>query len=340
MTGRPDLWDQITDFDTLRRATRRAARGKRDRLLVARFLSRREPEILQLQRELQAGTYHPGPPFEFTIADPKERRIAAAPFRDRVVHHAVMDVLAPRFERRMIGASFACRTGKGTHAAVAHAERMVRRFGWFLKLDIHHCFETLDHQVVRAALGRVVRHPRVLELADRILAAGAPHGCGLPIGALTSQWLANLVLDRVDHFVTEVLRAPGYVRYMDDFVLFAEQKEALRGWLPAVRHFVHQHLRLALKDRATILGPRHVGLPYLGWRIYPHLRRLRPENVRRTRRRLRERRDQLVQGTISEQTYADAVGSVAAHLAHGNTLRLRRDWFFGPGRATALAPPG
>ncbi|MCP3920023.1 MAG: RNA-dependent DNA polymerase [bacterium] len=321
------LWDEVASFENLRRAAQRAARGKRRVAGVARFLADLEPELLALQRELRSGQWRPGSPTTFRIHDPKERTITAAPLRDRVVHHALIDVLEPVLERRMVDASFACRRGKGTHAALARARRLVRRHEWFLKLDIARCFDSLDHGVVLDCLARVVKDRPVLELARTIVATD--RGVGLPIGSLTSQWFANLVLDRLDHFVLEDLRVGGYVRYMDDFVLFGDDRAALRRAHDAVARFVEHELRLRLKDRATILAPTREGLPFLGWRLYRGTTRLRPGNLRRIRARLRHRRWEHRTGQITETELAASVRSVAEHLRHGSTLALRRRLFEG-----------
>lgn len=179
-------------------------------------------------------------------------------------------------------------------------------------------------------LGRIVKDPRVLALAETIVRAGGDPetpGVGLPIGNLTSQWLANLVLDRLDHYVKEILRVPGYVRYMDDFVLFDCAKVRLWRWKADVLAFLADPLGLSLKESATTLSPTSEGLPFLGWRIYPGTIRLRPENKRRVLKRLRQRRHEFVAGRRSESSYAACVRSVCAHLAHGSTLGLRRAWF-------------
>ncbi len=324
------LWPEIASFHHLRAAALRAARGKRRVRGVAAFLSRLEPEALSLERELESGTYRPGRAFEFRIFDPKERTIAAAPFRDRVVHHALIDRLEPLFERRMIATSFACRRGKGTHAAIACARRLVRTHGFHLKLDIRKCFESIRHDVAMATLGKVVKDRRVLDLFAAILEAGSGResGVGLPIGALTSQWIANLVLDRLDHFVKEKLRVPGYLRYMDDFALFDDEKARLAGWLPEVDRFVREALELALKEKATRLAPHTEGLPFLGWRIFRGTTRLRAENKRRSFRRLRLRWHEHAIGRRNLESVAASARSLCEHLSsHGNTLGLQRSWF-------------
>lgn len=320
------VWDEIVSFTNLLRATTRAAAGKRTTKGVAAFLARREPELLALQRELVLGTWRPGEPTTFVIWDPKVRTITAAPFRDRVVHHALIDVLEPWLDRRMVPHSFACRRGKGQHRALRYAQRLLRQHAWFLKLDVRGFFPSLAHDVVLATLERVVKDRRALALCEVLVRHGGERGSGLPIGNLTSQWFANLVLDRMDHWLVEELRVPGYVRYMDDFVLFGSDKVSLRGWLGEVTAFL-AGLQLAVKERATLLAPATQGLPFLGCRSYRGTVRLRPENLARCRARLRRRQWQFDQGQLDEARLAAAVRAGLAHMKHANTLGLRRSWF-------------
>lgn len=223
------LWPEVTKFENLLRATQRAAQGKRQQRHVARFLIERERLLLKLQRELLSQRYRPGPMTRFVIRDPKLRTISVAPFRDRVVHHAVIDVLDPILDRRMIHASFACRRGKGTHAARTYAQARVRRHRWFLKMDVERFFASIPHTLVMTTISRIIKDRLLLRLIGQIIEAGgeAP-GRGLPIGSLTSQWFANLVLDALDRRAVERMKLPGYVRYMDDFVCFADERVHLR----------------------------------------------------------------------------------------------------------------
>ena len=324
------LWPLITSFEHLLRSARRAARHKRRVRAAAAFLERLEPEVLAVQRELLAGAYRPRPAYSFTIYDPKERVITAAAFRDRVVHHALIDALEPRFDRRMIATSFACRRGKGTHAALKDARGCVRRYAYFLKLDVRRFFPSLAHDVVLETVGRLVKDRAALALFATIVRSGGDPlspGVGLPIGNLTSQWAANLVLDRLDHHVKETLRIPGYIRYMDDFVLFDDAKERLQTAHAEVATFLRDRLRLELKERATLLAPAAEGLPFLGWRIFRGTTRLRPENKRRLKRRLAKRAAECAAGRRTEESYAACVRSTVAHLEHGSTSALRRRWF-------------
>ena len=320
------LWPRIADLSNLLRAAQVAARGKRRMPGVARFLERAEPECLTILRRLEDGSWQPGRPTRFLVHDPKTRMISAAPFPDRVVHHALIDPLESIFERRMIDGSYACRRGKGQHAAVREAQRLVRRHERFLKMDIRKCFESIRHDVVMSTLRRILKDRKVLDLCERILAE-EEGGVGLPIGNLSSQWFANLVLDRLDHFVKERLRVPGYVRYMDDFVLFCDDIDALRANEQDVVRFLKDELALIPKEKATMRAPVGSGLPFLGFRIYRRTVRVRPENLRRSLRRFRWRERQFENGNIDERELAECQRSVIAHLATGDTLGLRRALF-------------
>lgn len=325
------LWPTITSFANLHRAALRAARGKRHTASGAGFLHQLEPLLFALQRDLQSGAWRPSPARRFEIHDPKRRTITAVPFADRVVHHAWIGPLEPWFERRMIAHSYACRRGKGMHRALAHARSLVRQNAYALKLDVAAFFPSLRHDVVLATLRKVVKDGAVLDLARTILtgegaATEGGEARGLPIGSLTSQWLANLTLDRLDHFVLEQRRPAGYVRYMDDFVLFADDKQRLHDDRRAIATFLRDELDLGLKERAVRLQPTWTGLPFLGFVLFPALVRVQPANLRRYRWRLRFLRWQMEAGAIDTERFRRGVAAVLQHLATADTLQLRRRW--------------
>ena len=207
-----DLFDGIASFPALFSAARRAARGKRDKPGAAAFLANLEKEILRLERELESGRYRPGRYKTIEIFDPKHRIVSAAPFRDRVVHHALCAVCEPIFDRGFIHDSYANRKGKGTHRAIARYERFRDRFHHVLRCDIYRYFPAIDHEILKRDLRRRIACPRTLALASRIIDASnpqepvhayfpgddlfAPFGRprGLPIGNLTSQVFANIYL--------------------------------------------------------------------------------------------------------------------------------------------------
>jgi len=322
-----DLFERAVTFEALLAAARRAARGKRRKRPVARFLLDLEPEVLALRAELRAGTWRPSPFRTFLIAEPKIRRISAVPFRDRVVHHALMDVLAPVLDKTLIPDSYACREGKGGHRAVREAQAFARAGGYFLKTDVEHCFETLDHDVVLGLVARKVKDRRVLDLLDRIVRApveGAAPGRGLPIGSLTSQHLANYTLGFLDRFAKERLGLRRYLRYMDDILAFADRKETLHEALAALRAFARDQLRLTLKEQATRIAPVEEGVPFLGFRVFPGTVRLGRAARLRFARRLLAKERACARGEIDEAVLAREAQSLVAHVQAANTRAFRR----------------
>ncbi len=340
------LYPLITDFENLRLAFKNAARGKRSSPNVAAFEFDLERNLLDLKTELEAHTYAPGAYTNFRIYDPKPRLISAAPFRDRVVHHALCNIIQPLFERRFIFDSYANRKGKGTHAALDRAQEFARRYPYVLKCDVEHFFPTIDHAILQAQLVRVLADDPTLWLISQIIDSGAsihekeiePHFFpgddllsatrprGLPIGNLTSQFWANVYLNALDHFIKRDLKCPGYVRYVDDLLLFSEDKPSLHRWRKDVIAYAAT-LRLALHEPESVVLPVSTGIPFLGWRVYPDHRRLKRRNGVAFQRRLAQMVEDLADGRITREHLDASVQGWIAHVAHGDTWGLRRSLF-------------
>jgi retron-type reverse transcriptase len=254
-TKHDGLFARVANFQALLAAAKRAIRGKRKKPGGAAFMANLETELLSLERELRGATYKPGRYVKIELFDPKHRIVSAAPFRDRVVHHALCDVVDPIFASGFIAHSFANQTGKGTHRAVAAYERYRDRHAHVLRCDIFRYFPAIDHAVLKHDFRRRIACSRTLTLMDKIVDGSNPQEPvnlhfpgddlfapfqrrrGLPIGNLTSQFFANLYLDPLDHYVTEVLRAP-YVRYVDDFALFHDDPHVLDCWRGQIANFL------------------------------------------------------------------------------------------------------
>lgn len=301
------LFDKITAWDNLLLAAKKAEKGRRYQASAARFGFRVESELLRLQRELQTKTYQPGPYTAFKIHDPKERLISAAPFRDRVVHLALCNVTAPIFDKTFVHDSYANRLGKGTHQAIERFQHYARRYRYALKCDIRKFFPSVDHAILKQELRWKIRCPRTLWLCDLIidnsnpqeehaawfpgdddLLASAERRRGLPIGNLTSQFWANVYLNRFDHWVKESLGAPGYVRYVDDFVLFGDDKAQLSAFRAALTERL-AGLRLLPHPDKTHIHATARGVPFLGFRAWPCHRVLLKAKSRRFERFLRKK---------------------------------------------------
>ena len=309
------LFDQMCAPENLRSAMERAARGKMDRPGVTRFVANAGSELAALEHDLRSGGYEPSRYDQFRILDPKPRRISCAPFRDRVVQHAVCCVIGPAIERRFSFDSFACREGKGTHRAVLRALEFARRFGYFCKLDVKRFFDNVDHGILLSLLGRLFREQKLLDLLTRIVChpfPGQNPGKGLPIGNLTSQWFANFYLDGADHFILDDRGVPGFIRYMDDMLLFADNKAALWGYCDALTEWLSRDRALSIKAEARLFGPCSEGIPYLGVRVFPGMLRFQQRRYHRMVRQARCREQQFTEGVISETKMIDCVRAVCA----------------------------
>ena len=337
-----NLYPQITSFANLELAWRKARKGKRSKEAPARFDFDAEGELLRLQRELQGKRYQPGPYRSFIIHDPKKRKISAAPFRDRVVHHALSNVLEPIYEPRFIHDSYANRVGKGTHRALDRAQSFARRHRYVLKCDVETFFPAIDHACLRQILWRHITCPATRWLIDQIvdggigvlddqyrmrwfpgddlLAAARPRG--LPIGNQTSQFWANVYLNPLDHFVKRQLKCGAYLRYVDDFLLFHGDRAVLHGWRDEIERFLAGQ-RLTIHPDKSVVFPSGNGIPFLGFVLYPNRRRLKKENVRAFLRRFRRQRRAIRQGRATWPAVEPSLRGWDAHAAHGDTWRLR-----------------
>ncbi len=353
-----NLFAQIANFGALHDAYRKAVNGKRRKPGAAAFAANLERQLLRLERELLDGTWRPGRYVEIAVRDPKPRLVSAAPFRDRVVHHAVCAVVEPLFDRGFIFHSYANREGKGTHRAVAQYERWRDRYRHVLRCDIYRYFPAIDHACLKAAFRRRIACPATLWLLDAIvdgsnrqepvnlyyagddLFAPFERRRGLPIGNLTSQFFANLFLDGLDHFATEVLRAP-YLRYVDDFALFHDDPCVLAAWQARIAEWLARR-RLTLHPRKTLIAETRAPATFLGYVLEPGRRRLPEDNVRRFRNRLRGLRDRWRTGTIDAASVTARVAAWIAHAEHADTWRLRhaifRDGWFDPARQPGRPP--
>lgn len=326
------MFEKVCAFDNLLKAAGRAMQGKLDAPAAARFHFNLEKEVIDLQRVLLAGAYRPRPYRCFYIHEPKRRYICAADFRDRVVHHALCNLLEPVFERRFIHDSYACRRGKGTHRAVRRVRAFARKRRFFLKTDIRKCFASIDHAVLKRMLRRQFKDARLLTLMDVIIdhpVPGHPPGKGLAIGNLTSQWWANFYLDALDHFVKDETGMKWYARYMDDMVLMTDDKADLHHAKARMAAFLSERLLLEFKEKGTHVAPVIQGIPFLGFRIFPGLVRLKHANRTRFIRQFREKEAAFHAGHMDEDALIRSVVSMIGHLEHADTRRFRRKLFYG-----------
>ncbi|MGE0882979.1 MAG: reverse transcriptase domain-containing protein [Blastocatellales bacterium] len=340
------LYSQIVDWSNLLLAYRLAAKGKRGKQSAAGFEHQVADRLIQLQREMTEFSYHPGEYVNFLIHEPKQRRVSAAPFRDRVVHHALCNVIEPIFERQFIADSYANRAGKGTHAAIDRLQFFARRYRYVLRLDIVKHFPSLDHAVLIENLRHSIRDEDVMWLIERIIASGEGvlddeyqmvyfpgddlfainRPRGLPIGNLTSQFWSNVYLTPLDLFVTQQLRCPAYLRYVDDFALFSDSKRQLYEWKQAIIRFLYS-LRLTIHEAPAQVIPCRHGIPWLGFVVYPTHRRVKARNVVKFTRKLKDRWSEYCAGKISFAEFDASVKGWVNHVRYADTWGLRNHVF-------------
>ena len=340
------LFERIASFAALRCAAMKAIKGKRAKPGAAGFMANLEKNLIVIEARLQSGTWRSGGYTEIEIFEPKHRLVSAAPFRDRVVHHALCAVAAPLFEQGYIRDSYANRKGYGTHRAVARYEHYRDRYSHVLRCDIYRYFPAIDHAILKRDLRRRIACVQTLALFDRIIDGSNPQEPvnvffpnddllivaqrqrGLPIGNLTSQLFGNVYLDGFDHFVKEVLRAP-YLRYVDDFALFADDVAVLRDWQARIAQYL-QGRRLLLHPKKTFIAATAEPATFLGYELLAGgARRLPEASVRRFRNRLRGMRDAWPYGVKDEMNIRQRVNAWVAHAAHADTWRLRQNIFRG-----------
>jgi hypothetical protein len=265
------LMEMIASPDNLRQAFIKAAKGKRWKKDCLRFQLNIDYEIEWMRKGLIDGDIAIGDYHYFTIHDPKKRLICAASFRERVLHHAVMNVCESTFERLSVSDSYACRKGKGSLKAVNRALSFGTSHPWFLKMDVRKYFDSVDHSTLINLLSNRFKDPILLGLFKRVIYSyNTVPGRGLPIGNLTSQYFANFYLAGLDRFIKESLKRSAYVRYMDDFVVWGESSDDLATVKIQVQKYLEEILNLELKS-STALNQTWFGMDFLGYRSYDWL---------------------------------------------------------------------
>lgn len=318
--------DRIAAWDNLLTAVQKAARGKRDRAEVRDFLARLDDNLAGLSDAIHGGRMPAGGYRPFVIHDPKRRTIHAASFADRVFHHALMNHVGPVLERALSDASYACRPGKGHHAAVRRVQQHLRRYPWYVQIDIDGYFDAIEHARLLELLDRKFKGDGVYALFERILESyHTEPGRGLPIGALTSQHFANYYLDGLDRLVQEGLQARAYVRYMDDSVWWCETRQQAREQLEQVVEYLREERGLRVKPTWR-LQRSEKGITFCGYRILPGAIRLSPRKKRRYGERLAYWENLWQEGMIGDLQLQQAYASVHGITDHADADNWRKQY--------------
>jgi retron-type reverse transcriptase len=324
-------FEEVASMENLCEAWQEFIRGKRKKKDVQEFMLRLGDELVELHADLADGTYVHGPYKHFSINDPKPRNIHKATVRDRLLHHAIHRKLFPYFAARFISDSFSCQNGKGVHCAINRFRHMARKAGknntrtcWILKCDIRKFFASIDHDILLGILRTSMEDVRLVALLERVIRSfEASPGKGIPLGNLTSQLFANVYMDVFDQFVKQRLKVGWYIRYADDFVLFADRREELVEALPRLDRFLLERLKLSMHPDKVFLKTLSSGIDFLGWVHFSHHRVPRTKTKRRA---LKENR--LI---LKNETLQSYLGMFSHGDAHEVRIRLLNDyWFYRP----------
>jgi RNA-directed DNA polymerase len=315
--GKTTLYQGICSLDNLYQASHNAQKGKKSKNEAAKFWFYEDRMILQMQQELQNKCYKFGGYRAFILYDNGvERRISVAPFRDRVLHHAIMLQIEPLFEKSFIYDSYANRKGKGTLNALKRARYYANKYDYVLQLDIRKFFPTIDHQILMQLLGKKVTCRATMDLLGQLIANSnkqddaffyfshddlfTPYERkkGIPLGNLTSQFFGNLYLNPFDHFVKEELKVEGYIRYVDDTLYFSNSKQFLQSIIQKVKDFLGDY-RLKIHPMKVKIFPTQDSFVFLGHKVFQTHFRLTSKSIRRGRKKLCQVRHRYNSGAIN-----------------------------------------
>ena len=321
MKRRCHFKERILDIDNLYLAYCKARRGKQQKEEVKEFATHLDRNIAMIRDALDSGNVSLGNYHYFTIHDPKERLICAAPFSERVIHHAIMNVCHDTFDRTLIDTTYATRRGKGVYAALDKAKESMARYEYTVKLDVRKYYDSINHDVLRARLSRMFKDQWLLSLFDTIIGSYGSGGKGLPIGNLTSQYFANLYLSELDHKAKEEWKVPIYIRYMDDIMMLSDDRLALRRCVAGIRDYAKEELRLTLKP--PVYRQAKDGQTFLGYKIMPRHCMLSGRSKRRFRSKLLLYERLYDSGKWDEQCLALHVQPLVAFTMHAESRLFR-----------------
>ena len=320
-----NLWDKITELDNIYLAYKKARKGKSWQNTISRFDDDLDENIFNIRDALIEKTFTTSPYTEKMIYEPKQRIIYKLPFNpDRVVQHALMNVLEPVWSGLFINDSYACRTGKGIHAASRRTMDFIRVAGhgaYCLKMDISKFYPSIDHDTLFGIVRRKIKCPDTLWLLEDIIYS-IPGGKNVPIGNYTSQWLGNLYMNELDQFLKHEMKIRYYIRYCDDFVLLHQDKRFLRLVAEEIERFLAERLDLSLSKNDIF--PVQQGIDFLGYRHFPNHILVRKSTAKRIKHRMQELPRKLARGEISLDQYRSSIASTEGWLLWANSHNFKQ----------------
>ena len=338
-----NLFEKICSFENLHLAYLKARKGKRYNNEILEFDYYIEKNLLRLREELLNQTYQHGNYREFIVCDSKKREIKAAPFCDRVVHHAVCNIIEPIFDKGFIYNSYACRNEKGTHNAIKKLERMLKslqereeNFGeiYCLQCDVSKYFKSIDHNILIKIIKNKIKDEKTIWLIKKIITSSYDRKIhkdlfdfrltGIPIGNLTSQLFANIYLNELDQFIKHQLREKYYLRYMDDFLILDYDKRKLSDLKEVIKEFLDEKLLLRLHPKKVKIFPTYKGVDFLGYLIFGNYRLLRKSTIKRFMKRTKKYQKKLDEGFMSQEKFDNSLQSWNAYAEFGSSWKIRK----------------
>ena len=322
-----DLFDEFCSFENLYLASQKARRNKRYKDSTTIFDFNLEHNLLIIRKLLKKNSFTFGKYTSFYIYDPKKRLINAAPYRDRVVHHAICNIIEPIFEKMFIYDLYSNRTDKGTHKAVNRYQDFCRKNTYVLKCDIRKYFDSIDKAILFKLICKKIKDHRFLKVIRDVIYSYDLHkkgsSTGIPLGNLTSQYFANIYLNELDHYIKEHLKCKYYIRYTDDFVVFDDSKSRLHDIKSQIQDFLKEY-KLELHPHKSQVRKVCEGVVFLGYRIFPSYRLINKQNIKRFRKRTKKQQILFKKGLITVEKLKQSVMSWIAHLSHSDSYKLKK----------------
>lgn len=328
-----NIYDKLCSIENLESAFKKARKHKTLKPYVIEFERNLKENLNLLRNELLFQSYKPKPLETFILRDPKTRKISKSDFRDRIVHHAICNVIELFFDKRFIHDSFANRKGKGTLNAVKRFDYFKKKVScnnikncFVLKADVKHYFETVNHKILLNMLSEKVLDERVISLIKLILAnhKTKEKGKGMPLGNLTSQFFANVYLNELDQFIKQKLKAEYYIRYVDDFVILHSSKALLEDYKRRIDSFLRRSLDLELHPDKSKIIKLEKGIGFLGFRVFYYHKLLRKKNMKRFERNLTNMKLMYRKNKLSREKVVDCFEGWLAYATHANTFKYRK----------------
>ncbi len=329
------MYQQLCSYENLYLAYKKARKRKTLKPYVIEFEENLEDNLLQLRSELLLHSYQPKPLQTFIIRDPKTRKINRSDFRDRVVHHALCNIIEPILEKKFIYDSYANRKGKGTLAAIKRFDHFKRKVsknftliknsenikGFVFKADIKQFFDNVDHEILLNIIKRTIKDQKIIWLIKTIL---ANKNTGMPLGNLTSQFFANVYLNELDQFVKHKLKAKYYLRYVDDHAVLHKSKEKLEKYKVKVNNFLNEKLALQLHSDKSRIFPLYRGTNFLGLKIFPYHEIIQKKNIQKFKLKLERLCLQYDQSLTDYDNIYDFLEGWCAYVKNTNSYKLKK----------------